>query len=123
MLVQCPPPRASLRSAILAAADHIERNPALYHCGETDIPQTITSRASAIGWIAYFYGYTSPDHCATGMTLQLHESAEAFCRYMDRVNTGWRSWFWSWERNAKRCAWCLRRYADRYHPAAVEVSP
>ena len=115
---------ALARAAILAAADHIESNPGSYRDAEAFIPDSLAARGSCLGWIAHFAAYRRPDRCASGAVLNVLRCAmpQEFHWRMGDIDAGWRSWFVSWRSNARRAAWCLRRYAERHHPAAVEVS-
>jgi hypothetical protein len=113
----------SVRNAILAAADHIESNPGLYRDAEIHIPDSLTVRASALGWIGYFAGYQHRDRCASHVVLNVlrHTMPQQFHWGMQELDTGWRSWFVSWRSNARQAARCLRKYADRYHTPAMQV--
>ena len=115
---------ALARAAILAAADHIEKNPRQYRDAAAFIPDSLSARGSCLGWIGYFAGYQRDDGCASGVVLNVLRCAmpQAFHHRMCDIDAGWRSWIWSWRSSARRAAWCLRRYADRHHPATREVS-
>ena len=106
--------KTDIRSAAIeAAAAFIERNPHLYRDAESIIPESLSQRGSALGWIAYFAGYRRPDQCASGVVMNVLgcKMPQEFHWRMSELDTGWRSWFVSWRSNAKRAAWCLRHYA------------
>lgn len=107
-----------VRNAILASAKHLEQNPTLYRDAESVIPRNLNTRASVLGLIAYFAGYQRPDQCASGVVLNVLQCdmPQEFHARMCDLDTGWRSWFVSWRSNPRRAAWCLRRYAQQYHP-------
>lgn len=111
------------RRAILAAADHIEKNPKLFKAS-AGLPSHAGDRGSAQGWIGYFGGYRAPLRAAAGVDFVVlgYDNANQFHYGMCDVNDamGWRRWFFCWTSNAKMAAKCLRRYADLHHPAAAE---
>jgi hypothetical protein len=105
---------SDIRTAILQAADQIERNPASFRFSELYVPKTIDGCGCALGWIGYFLGgqgrrigFVSRElGAATDLTFYMR-MAELKTRY-DRYR--------QWSKNAGVCAHTLRAYADKYHP-------
>lgn len=110
-----------IRTAILKAADHIERNPKLFDFCATWVPDDTDcgTPGCALGWIGHFaniqrgcsYGaeiYVAP---ALVEADEMFSSASAFYSRMDAV-AGATAWRW----NAEACAAALRLYADKYFP-------
>lgn len=96
----------NIREAILAAASHIERNPVEFEwatCVTPNHPGCGTP-GCALGWIACYMGTTMP---------RLDSSMNrfsAFYKTMNDLAPGWMD-------SAAICAYGLRLYADKYHPA------
>lgn len=103
-----------LRSAILQAADHIEKHPELFDYAEGLTPHCGT-QACAAGWIGAFYGLEE------GADITDREASESmlgvdywtFDDRMDELNNKVEE---NWMRDAMACAQTLRLYADTYVP-------
>lgn len=52
--------------AVLAAADHIERNPGLFSYFECESPGDHISKGCYVGWIGFFMGERGGQRCGTG---------------------------------------------------------
>lgn len=103
-----------IRAAILAAADHIERNPGAFDFWSTRLPGCGTP-GCALGWVAHFCGFK------TGAKDQVWEFAERVLKlenpylFYDALDEicGEREW----RTDASECAKAMRAYADANHPA------
>jgi hypothetical protein len=109
----------NIRTAILKAADHIERNPKQFDYAsvwQPDAPNCGTP-GCALGWIASFAKYKSSNKtfgCVARDLLGLLDDYgdggdDAFYKRMGGIDE-------DWNRNARICAATLREYADKYHP-------
>ena len=103
----------NIRTAILKAADSIERNPHLFSFGSVAIPnKDCGTPGCAIGWIAYhrkgdvIFGRSWLPHKTIGI------SDVQFYKRMINIYDGHK-----WKFSADECASTLRKYADKYHPA------
>lgn len=108
----------NIREAILAAADHIERNPGAYNYQSNSKP-SCNSPGCLMGWIGFFagveeaeYGYMGDVCSAVGFdycdilrfTFAMPDDA-----YMQLGGL--------YTKSAPVAAKVLRLYADKYHPA------
>lgn len=102
-----------IRQAILAAADHIERNPSEFNFYSIDIPRNpgCGTPGCALGWIATFLGMSnySAYHHGKGLEDVLGISSIRFYSRMIELDP-------SWHLFAENCAKTLRLYVDKYHP-------
>lgn len=113
----------NIRNAILAAADHIERNPGEFNYHSIEVPRRAGcgTPGCAYGWIATFSQLDLEDKrheyggkqivALWGFQEKAHftEPTEFYSR-MNEFSNGWRG-------SASECAAALRLYADKYHPA------
>jgi len=106
----------SMRNAILAAADHIEKKPRSYDFGSVDIPATPECGTSgcALGWIHTFSHIQgigkARDTIDAGVLFGISDSE--FYNRMSGFSEDWRS-------SSKEAAYALRQYADRYFREAT----
>lgn len=109
----------NIREAILAAADHIERNPGEFdfHSLETPAGLSCGTPGCAIGWISFFMGKRREMGHVESWRAPLVAMGvgaygdDVFYRRMDAVLHS------RWHDNAADCAAALRLYAYKYHPA------
>jgi len=108
----------SMRDAILAAADHIERKPFSYDFGSVDIPAApgCGTPGCALGWIHTFSHIQGigklRDTIDAGILFGISDSV--FYTRMTNFSEDWRS-------SAKEAAYALRQYANQYFPEATHV--
>lgn len=113
----------NIRSAILAAADHIEANPGEFDFRSVDQPGC-GSPGCALGWIGFFAkqdpqaGECYVRTVANSIGLPSPEDSMIFYNRMNALprSTGW-------TRYAALCASTLRAYANAYHPASPSLDP
>lgn len=108
----------SLYTAIMKAADHIERNPREFKFHAIDKPNGCGSPGCALGWIAYFAGGDNymdvarnvlnlPGDQSTGEGSPHFE----FYRRLKNLEGGSQKWM----NSAGLCAHLLHLYAEKYH--------
>lgn len=100
-----------IREAILAAADHIERNPDDFDFDSVSVPTRCGSPGCAIGWVAHFARCDWGD-VAELMGLRRGDDTLLYTRLSILAGA-------TWYQHAAVCAKGLRAYADKYHPAPV----
>lgn len=106
----------SLYTAIMQAADHIERNPKEFNWWSTVCPEHpgCGTPGCALGWIGTFAGM-SADGMGLRETATLligsEEPMEFYCRMDESCEEGVNGW----TDNPRICAKTLRRYAERFH--------
>lgn len=105
----------NVRQAILAAADHIERNPASYEFYALYVPSDTSCKACMLGWVGYMLGMHGEPNNAVKRRLGL----PAFDGYLLISETSGLRDFHCIEQVCK----ALRAYADKYHPAAPITYP
>lgn len=115
-------------TAIMKAADHIERNPSLFNFSEHRKPDDCGTPGCAIGWIGLFSGREFPRSCSpfreggsptSGVSGDVVEPvlgvpADVFYSRMAHLAPGW-------TREAPLCASALRLYAAKYHAPAKPI--
>lgn len=108
-----------MRTAILKAANRIERHPDEFDFMSIDVPEpgACGTPGCALGWIG-FYAKLKP-HVSEGFVSVVAnkmglEGAAAFYGRMSSLN---RRSDTHWTDTAKQCAKVLRKYADKYFPA------
>ncbi len=111
----------NIREAILKAADHIERNPRMFNFDEVVVPGNCGTPGCALGWIGHFSGvrptdlqiwaFVNRDVCKPILGMP----AGTFYDRMDELHGQT-----TWRHSAAECAFALRLYADKYHPAEVQ---
>lgn len=113
----------NIRQAILAAADHIEGNPADFNFFKIDVPDSCGTPGCALGWIGHFLRVKPAYRVAITMdvaramgfppqeTLPEYGDTTVFYDRMDVVSDG------IWRLDFAKCAAALRAYADKFHPA------
>jgi hypothetical protein len=114
--------------AIMKAADHIERNPALFRFESVYIPGDCGTPGCALGLIGYFLGISEDraaqecggTHTVPHIAVQYlktswidlfrhdESSSEFYRRMAELTDTLWKS-------SADKCAKALRLYAAKYH--------
>lgn len=95
--------------AIMAAADHIEKNPALFRFAVSDTPRHCGSPGCALGWIGYF-GSLGKDSHKVGIGLLGGDGEMKFYNWMNAKSTG----LAPWTRDAAVCAKGMRLFAEEY---------
>jgi hypothetical protein len=111
----------NIYTAIMKAADHIERHPRDFDFSVGDIPSECGTPGCALGWIGHFAGKsgTFMDVCeCLGLVEPIAD--KQFYRRMDAVVYAL-PYHDDWYRSAKRCAHVLRLYAAKYHAPAKPV--
>lgn len=112
----------SLYTAIMKAADHIERYPQAFDFGEISVPPVCGTPGCALGWIGHFaelpvasplrlvahYDPTSRWRPDEAMPLMGVLTQDEFYDRMDAFCVDWRH-------DATNCANALRLYAEKYH--------
>lgn len=120
------------REAILRAADHLAENPKRLDFSRVRMPQDPNDTGCVLGWIGYFMGaqptmidglpyYLTRYNSLGSIERKLGWRYEGdFFDEMNKLQPFWEKvlMFRPWFINGKGCAKTLRRYADRYHPAA-----
>lgn len=107
----------SIYSAILKAADHIERKPQLFDFERIPIPSRCGTPGCALGWIGWFYGRQRCMEAdegydgvgAVAVIMGLKAGFDFYAR-MEALTGGF-----EWMRDAKECARVMRLYAEKYH--------
>ena len=103
-----------IRTAILQAADYIQTNPKEFAFHAINVPDCGIP-GCALGWIGHFLAMPRTE-CSYTVAK----------RVMGRNDYGTERDFYTrmndlgiahWTCNAGLCAWALRLYADKYHPA------
>lgn len=106
-----------IRTAILKTADHVEHNPGEFNFWSLSIPQRpgCGTPGCALGWIATFMGRRDRKDGRLERTSRdfLRIAATTFYDRMDTLCGDD-----AWRRSASLCAATLRKYADKYYPAA-----
>lgn len=106
----------NIRQAILAAADHIERNPEQYDFNGLTVPEP-GCQACMLGFVGMFLGMSGATNNDVKRALnpehvhgfyEILEGLLGNCSYVD---------------SAGSAATALRRYADKYFPAAEPAYP
>jgi alpha-beta hydrolase superfamily lysophospholipase len=100
---------SDIYTAIMKAADHIERNPRLFDFDRIDIPKC-GSPGCAIGWIGHFFGATHETLEGFAMKTLLPGGSGKFYVYMNELARTT-----NWIKSPKQCASTLRLYAAKYH--------
>lgn len=104
-------------SAIMKAADHVEREPSLYEFRNVRVPDC-GSPGCMLGWIGYFLGirpgtliqsYCSPQVATPAKLLGLKSQTDFYQRLNDFGLDG------SYVRDHKFAARVMRLYAEKYH--------
>jgi hypothetical protein len=113
----------NIRQAILAAADHIERNPGEFRFHSVAIPgfPSCGTPGCAIGWIASFMGMKDSQW---GKAFSVGDrknilgltDMEFYGRMDDLTDCDWKV-------SPAICVIALRLYADKYHPAKPVAIP
>lgn len=93
--------------AIMAAADHIEKNPAQFVFTKSDTPRSCGSPGCALGWIGYF-GNLGRDSNEVARRLGLGEMHFYNWMGISTLHEGF------WTRDASVCATGLRRFAEKH---------
>jgi hypothetical protein len=124
--------KMSTYSAMLRAADHIEKHPRLFDFSRTRIPPDCGTPGCALGWIGHFAGRTKArlrvmfglSYVHRGIAIVTPEAglepiipitARAFYMRMDSLSAG------NWRQDALICATAMRLYAERFHgPISLE---
>lgn len=103
-----------IRTALLRAAEHIQQYPRAFYYSAVWIPNTSDPNitACALGRIGTYlaprpWGLDEVAGC-------LGVSVDSFYQRMNKLEHWWED---RWQRSAKTTARCLRRYANKYHPA------
>ena len=106
-----------IRSAILAAADWIEKNPSSYEFQRIQKPSICGSPGCLLGYIGLYAKSNEKESHTISKEILGIRSGEFYAR-MDNLlrNEPWR--VPGWEDNAVRG---LRLYADKYHPAKPSI--
>lgn len=110
-----------IRTAILKAADHIERNPSAFNYYAGDIPSSLEQKSCLLGWACYFAGFRE------GRVEQY--SSPIGHGYMEltalaRRTPGYlKSDMWDFQFNHIAAAGMLRLYADAHHPTTKPAIP
>jgi hypothetical protein len=115
----------NIRTAILKAADHIERHPGDFSFKEHRYPAGAAcgTPGCALGWIGFFAGLHQHGWDVTrtneflGIPYDLHVGNPFYERMDDLCGTT------NWRFNVATCALGLRRYADKYFPAESPAVP
>ena len=111
----------NIHTAIMLAADHIERHPEFFNFRQVSIPGDCRTPGCALGWIGFFYGadrlkFNDEWQNVLVVSQQLfginhHDHCDhPFYQRLDAFEPQWR-----WESDA--CARALRLYAEKYHSA------
>lgn len=109
--------------AIMAAADHIERNPDEFNVMSIETPSAPScgTPGCALGWISFFCG-VKPEGRGTGYYIHILgrlgiERDVTFYNRMDGITEDNPSvvCFGKWSRSGEACAAALRTYAEKYH--------
>ena len=101
----------NIRNAILAAADHIERNPKDYDFMRWAVPDG-NCKACMLGWIGHFLGMVGAVNNEVKRAISPDNDWDAFyCRVRDALGSS------RFQSDASEAAKALRLYADKYHPA------
>ena len=117
----------NIRTAILKAADSIERHPELFDFDSTAIPDCGTP-GCALGWIAFHlgeYAFNTMPHkwntmklgkalCLTDEASGINWAGLNFYRRLSCIVSGWKD-------DASLCAKALRLYADKFHPETDHI--
>lgn len=104
----------NLYTAIMKAADHIERNPKQYAFHATLIPPCGTP-GCMLGWIGHFAGVGDRRDVLEAVNrelLGLHGDDHTDCEFYDRIEA---SQHFTKLTDAPSIAKCLREYAETYH--------
>lgn len=105
-----------IRTAILKAADWIEKNPEQFAFTAIRVPECGTP-GCALGWISHFYGVKARSYDYgrdVFEPLGISYDTDFYRRVDSLVASGW-------TRNPSLCAQGMRLYADKYHPALKEL--
>jgi len=101
-----------IRTAILQAADHIERYPDAWNFHKLRVPDC-GSPGCALGWIGYFLGMEPQTKIYKVLQiLGLESDFQFYRRLNDSVERQWRN-------KPALAVKALRLYADKYHPAVT----
>lgn len=104
----------SIRNAILAAADHIERNSGTFNFMAGVVPHDCKSPGCAIGWVAHFAGSARlgySEACTEIFGFHRHD----FYRRLSDLTGDEGKLLGKWSKDAMTCALGLRLYADKFH--------
>lgn len=112
---------ASMRTAILLVAAHIESSPEEYDFDSVIVPRTphCGSPACVLGWLHAFSGVRQrdPEHAnfidaptLFGISDSIFYERMDDLQHEDPITAG------DWRDSAQGCAHVLRLYADHYHP-------
>jgi hypothetical protein len=108
----------NVRTAMLKAADSIERNPLDFDFDSIRLPDGCGTPSCALGWTAFHLGVALPSPCkAAGDAMGIPNSAVFYERMNDLTGGGDYCKRHRWKDDATVCAATLRLYADKYHPA------
>lgn len=92
--------------ALNKAADHIEQHPRDFNFLSAKIPESLGTKACALGWIGYFAGAREGYAIGVGVEVLGHE-CEFFQSITDLAGSGWMS-------KPEQCAKGMRLYAETY---------
>lgn len=115
---------SGIREAILAAADHIERNPNSFWFMEPHVPETPRKKGCALGWIGYFFKGPWSSHREVSIDL-LGMQPDEFYRRLVAADLGCEPRQVAlnnqnqWMDDHEICVRSLRRFVDKYYPEAA----
>ena len=116
-----------IRTAILKAADHIERNPDSFRYSANSKPDCGTP-GCMLGWIGIYMGVTThfPGAFVCDVAAAISTSLGAFIQRTRDIREG-NAWYYDCSTPqllaAANAANVMRAYADKYHPAAKQDLP
>ena len=125
-----------IRQAILMAADFIEAHPAQHLFARGSVPSNLDDKGCPLAWAGYFFGDKSGSVAGVPTTYRtgrlwwrkdaqnisaamglLHLQMFFDRMYQCCLDTG-TEYRYIWHSDAGAAARSLRKYADKYHPAA-----
>jgi hypothetical protein len=102
-----------LKTAILKAADFLDRHPRLFEFMSIEIPDSCKTPGCALGWI-HFFSKVPGSVSSGGRIIEASHfpglrNESDFYERMDKIYKSVK-----WRDNARRCATALRKYAAKY---------
>lgn len=106
----------NIRTAILKAAEHIEKHPESYSFHRCSVPSAMTGEttACAIGWIAYFADVGQQGRYVCSACEAVLGTTD--WKFYEKLRLLSDSEDCSYTHDHEVCARTLRRYADEFHP-------